>query len=461
MRPAAGGPTTATAAGATHVFTIRAGRAGDDTRAYKTRKPHSKSKTGCGACKAKRVKCGEERPACVRCVRSKAECVYEGGDGPAHAPLHPPPPRPRPAAIALPSATPLPRLPTSLSRTPLEQSLMKHYDVVTSQPLDTITFSNILAGERSPHYRALVLDQAKRHPHLMHSMLAVSALHLNHYGNKQYRRPGLAHLQVALPKFRQSVAGPISPQESPHILYSAMLITLHYFAITSRAVTDSWVFSSSPDRLDWLTVSQGLAPLFGATRQHHTDTFMTPVFRIVEGDRAADRGLPPSMLELCGWTPAATPDELRRNPYVAPLQQLNALLPLEHTVPHVLKYLRFMADFDKRFSRLIAARDPRALLIMAYGFALMCDVELWWTQPRARRDCWAICSYLDTLGDRNIRPHLGFPARACGYESTFGPSGFSLLEELPGDLDGAWEDDECVQNFLDEAGDAANGHLLS
>lgn len=406
--PVAGVPTP----GATHVFAIRgAGKTSNDTRQYSTRKPHKKSKAGCVACKIKRVKCDEGKPACNRCVRAKAACNYlEGTDETT---------KPAPAA----STTDLQRLPNTLSKTPTELCLMKHYDVVTSQATDTITFSNIIAGERSPQYRAIVLDQAKQHPHLMHSMLAVSALHLNHFGNKDYRRTGLTHLQVALPKFRESVAGPISPQESPHILYSAMMITLHYFCINSRSVTDSWVFSSAPDRLDWLVVQQGLNPLFSATRKHHTDTYMTPIFKLVDGDQAAESGVPTGLLELCGYTPTSTVEELARNPYAAPLQQLNALMPLERNLASVLKGLRLMASFDKNFFALISANDPRALLIMSYGFALMCNVELWWTQPRARRDCWAICSYLDTLGDKNIRPLLGFPARACGYETTFGPSG--------------------------------------
>lgn len=346
----------------------------------------------------------------------------------------------------------VPRLPNTLSKTPPELCLMKHYDVVTSQEFDTITFSNIIAGDRSPQYRALVLDQAKQHPHLMHSMLAVSALHLNQFGNKDYRRPGWAHLQVALPKFRESVAGPISPQESPHILYSAMLITLHYFCIDSRAVTDSWVFSSAPDRLDWLAVNRGLAPLFNATKSYHQDSFMTPVFKLVEDDEAVQSALPLSMFELCGYTATATQDDLRQNPYVPPLQQLNALMPLDRNLPTVLKYLRFMAAFDKRFFALINRNDPRALLIMSYGFALMCNVELWWTQPRARRDCWAICSYLDTLGDRNIRPHLGFPKRACGYESTFGPSAGFGLELVPVSKGG---------NHLDPAAVLVYGEMLT
>ena len=76
-------------------------------------------------------------------------------------------------------------------------------------------------------------------------------------------------------------------------------------------------------------LQQGLAPLFGATRQHHKNSFMTPVFELVEGNDAADEGLPMSLLYLCGYTARATQNDLRNNPYVPPLQQLNALMPLE------------------------------------------------------------------------------------------------------------------------------------
>lgn len=426
MSPVAGVP----AQGTTHVFTIRPGHGADDTRAYTTRKPHRKSKLGCGACKAKRVKCDERKPQCGRCVRTRSLCQYEGGDGAGGAE--------RGAVQQAMAVQPVQRLPASLSRVPTDQRLLKHYDVITSQALDTITFSNILAGERSPQYRAMVMDQAKQHPHLMHSMFAVSALHLNHVGKQEYRRDGLTHLQVALPKFRESIADvqrdAISPQQSPHILYSAMLITLYYFCIDNKSPHASWVFSSSPARLDWLAAQQGLAPLFGATKKHHTDSFMTPVFKLVEGNYAADCGLPPALLDLCDYTATATQDQLKHNPYVPPLQQLNALMPLERNIPNLLKYLRFMASFDKRFFDLIKINDPRALLIMGYGFALMCNIELWWTQPRAQRDCWAICSYLDQLRDPRIRALLGFPARACGYETNsfvMGARISPVVEEVP------------------------------
>ena len=40
------------------------------------RKHHQKTRSGCQACRACRVKCSEEKPACGRCSKSGRECVY-------------------------------------------------------------------------------------------------------------------------------------------------------------------------------------------------------------------------------------------------------------------------------------------------------------------------------------------------------------------------------------------------
>ncbi|EGE06145.1 hypothetical protein TEQG_05041 [Trichophyton equinum CBS 127.97] len=42
----------------------------------KTRRRHQKSRNGCFECKRRRIKCDEEKPACVRCVSGFYKCVY-------------------------------------------------------------------------------------------------------------------------------------------------------------------------------------------------------------------------------------------------------------------------------------------------------------------------------------------------------------------------------------------------
>lgn len=42
----------------------------------RTRRSHKNSKDGCPNCRAKRVKCGEELPSCLQCIRKKCRCGY-------------------------------------------------------------------------------------------------------------------------------------------------------------------------------------------------------------------------------------------------------------------------------------------------------------------------------------------------------------------------------------------------
>ncbi|KAE8148343.1 hypothetical protein BDV25DRAFT_168531 [Aspergillus avenaceus] len=48
----------------------------DQKLALRKRKPHAKSRTGCFTCKARRVKCDETRPECLRCVRGGRTCEF-------------------------------------------------------------------------------------------------------------------------------------------------------------------------------------------------------------------------------------------------------------------------------------------------------------------------------------------------------------------------------------------------
>ena len=47
-----------------------------DNRPNRSRQWHTKTRTGCLTCKGRRVKCGEERPSCARCVSAGRECSY-------------------------------------------------------------------------------------------------------------------------------------------------------------------------------------------------------------------------------------------------------------------------------------------------------------------------------------------------------------------------------------------------
>ena len=67
------------------------------------------------------------------------------------------------------------------------------------------------------------------------------------------------------------------------------------------------------------------------------------------------------------------------------------------------------------FNVLVREKDPVALLILAYWFAKISDIDFWWLGTRARSECYAICSYLDGWPNERFQPLLHYPMKACGY----------------------------------------------
>lgn len=47
------------------------------TRGAATRRPHTKSRTGCQTCKRRHVRCDENQPKCLNCVKQNASCTYQ------------------------------------------------------------------------------------------------------------------------------------------------------------------------------------------------------------------------------------------------------------------------------------------------------------------------------------------------------------------------------------------------
>ncbi|CAK1364670.1 unnamed protein product [Cercospora beticola] len=401
-----------------HVFSVRTvgSNGSDDVKSYTTRKSHRKSRLGCGACKLKRVKCDEKRPVCGRCAKSNSTCDYQtpapravtkkstGSTTSPTSPTSPPTSAPSPTI-------PIPR---SMEQGSRDIHLLKHYDRLTSEPTDTITCSDLLVGNQSREYRTAVLRLAQENSYLLHGILSIACLHLDHHEVTGYRIPKLSHFQVSLGDFQNAINKPITQNEADPILLTSMMINMQYFCyIDSTDPKDSWVFSGSPSRLDWLSMQMALTPLVHSTSKFAGESMLRPVWAYAAYERDASRGLPAEMLRLCGVH--ERPRNLHRNPYWHALQSLAPLMLEKGSTDKLIKYLSCLCGFNKRFLARAQVNDHAALLILAYWFGLMCYVDFWWCKRRVRRDTTALCMYLEAHGDDRVRSLLDFPAKACGY----------------------------------------------
>ena len=259
-------------------------------------------------------------------------------------------------------------------------------------------------------------------------MLAVSASHIRrlepHVGS--HRLAEVDHWHKALATFQKELQTPMRQDNCDPVLLTSMLLNVMSFAyIESRDPKDSWVFSTAPDRLDWLNIQVGMIPLLVNSRPFRSTSILEPLFEHSDDGTGALRGvwvmepgedflasIHPGFASLCGLTTLEHPE---RSPYFLPLRLLTPMLDLPRTLDNLMKFVNFIGSIREEFLGLLRQNDERALLILGYWFGLMCGIEKWWCEDRVRRDCRAICMYLEERGSPEVKAMMDWMAWACGY----------------------------------------------
>ncbi|WYZ36000.1 hypothetical protein EsH8_X_000647 [Colletotrichum jinshuiense] len=163
------------------------------------RMAHRKSRTGCMPCKLRRVKCGEEKPSCLRCVRRHQKCVY---------PLVVGTPEEQLASDGLmpndPSCSSSRRCSATLGDITRQEelNLMHRYSTETCE-----TLSNGVP-EHLHFWKTTVPDLSRNHAFIVEGILALAALHAASLDSSshglytqyaiQYQTSGLVTFQRAL-----------------------------------------------------------------------------------------------------------------------------------------------------------------------------------------------------------------------------------------------------------------------
>lgn len=181
----------------------------------------------------------------------------------------------------------------------------------------------------------------------------------------------------------------------------------------------SWVFSSSPEKLNWLYVQLGLRHLLEETEPFHVDSRLLLIFLAGDDEQGSFsdespgiQGLPEEFVKVCGLNESSTSES---SPYHAPLRLLTPLLTLERCAENTFKFIHWFASIDDKFASLLQQKDHPALLLFSYWLGMMCDLNQWWYYERARRECTAISMLLKNNGSENVVKLLDYPAKACGY----------------------------------------------
>lgn len=128
-------------------------------------------------------------------------------------------------------------------------------------------------------------------------------------------------------------------------------------------------------------------------------------------------GLPPVFVHLCELDEQSSSDT---NPYHAILRHLTPLLQMQPIPRNFIKLFAFGGRLTSTFRPLVAEKDPRGLLLLAWWLALLRQVDEWWVRAWARSACNSIVDFLSSAPDPRIQALLVFPA-------TFGTADFSWI----------------------------------
>ncbi|KAF2002450.1 hypothetical protein P154DRAFT_618522 [Amniculicola lignicola CBS 123094] len=152
-----------------------------------TRRSHRKSRNGCASCKRRRIKCDETKPQCSNCTKHAVSCDY-----PSPVSQSPMPTQLSPASSTTVSGDEL----RGVEWGPITAELMHHWSTSTSCTLSEEPTLQTFMQVTVPHI-------AFGHEHVLHMILAISALHLSRLRPDQerfYTEHGERHYQAGVTK---------------------------------------------------------------------------------------------------------------------------------------------------------------------------------------------------------------------------------------------------------------------
>lgn len=259
----------------------------------------------------------------------------------------------------------------------------------------------------------------------MHAVLALGQCH-QRYLLQQTSSPDPQETQrysAALVSYNGRLSEPVTSGDADALLATATLVNAYAFAtLPTTDPWQSWPLVDTSSDLQWLSVQPGPGLIIANTMQWIKDSVLLSAIAdfspqsdaIAANSNATDPATLLSILE--GVYEPDLGGSVERNVYSPYVDQIAALLPLNACTANMGQYLPFIASLQPDFMGLLRGKDPRALLILAWWYALVCPLEQWWLAGRVRTECAAICIYLMQNCTPAIARLIEFPASRCGYD---------------------------------------------
>jgi len=258
----------------------------------------------------------------------------------------------------------------------------------------------------------------------MHVVQTVTAIHERYLSTPFNPRPSITevyHWSRAAALFHQKLSLPVQPLDRDALWATAILLATGAFSwIEASKPEEAWPLKRpEPSDLEWLRMSDGKMAIWDITDPLRPDS----IFHSLTGDyqvhfvhlvatRSGIGGIPSAFIQLYGLDNWSTADN---NPYYAAVYTLASLFPIKCDQSTIGQFLSFIIHMKPDFKRLLEQKDPRALLLLAYWYAMVCH-SMWWLTRRATLECQATCLYLERYhaGEIAIQELLQVPKMQCG-----------------------------------------------
>ena len=256
----------------------------------------------------------------------------------------------------------------------------------------------------------------------MHVIQTITAIHdryLSQSPSSQRTIAEVYHWSRAAALFNQKLSTPIQSFDRDALWATAVLLCSTIFSsVEASTPEEAWPLKrSEPSDLEWLRMVCGKMVIWDLTNPLRSDSAFRNLAINYECSDQLSRttefeGVPSAFIQLCGLE---NPSTAYNNPYNVAARALAPLLHTECNQSTMPRFLQFICDLPSDYKGLLEQKDPRALLLMAYWYAKICQ-SLWWTIRRANLECQATCLYLERYHSEQtaIQELLYFPKVRCG-----------------------------------------------
>jgi hypothetical protein len=178
---------------------------------------------------------------------------------------------------------------------------------------------------------------------------------------------------------------------------------------------ESWPYAPpSPLDLNWLGISEGKKEIWKDGREFAEESDFRVLAQMQKGNYVSlalgtKQGLislPPNFLEYYGFVEGSI---VREDPYFSAAFMLAQSWNNSSTI--ILNFMFFATNMTPQYKFLLAQKDPKALLLLAYWWRMIAETKNWFLFRRASIECQSICLYLERFygGDQELQFLLGFP----------------------------------------------------